>query len=137
MIAINNSSGGRIKKEFFSTVAKKILSGENKRTKTLSLAFVKKEEIKKINRKFRKKNKPTDVLSFELSAEGGYLGEIVICPEVVRKNAERYGIPVKKEMVKVFIHGILHLLGHDHEKSEKQAKAMEEKENFYLQKLIK
>jgi len=133
MIEINNLSKISIDKKFFSTVAKKVLSGENRGTETLSLAFVGKEEIKSLNKKFRKKNKETDVLSFALS-EKNYLGEIIICPEVVKENAKENGIPAERELLKVFIHGILHLCGYDHEKSEKEAKLMEAREEFYLNK---
>ena len=131
MLEINNLTNFVLDKRSFSTVAKKVLKGENRETETLSLAFVKKEEIKKLNKKFRKKNKATDVLSFELN-EGNNLGEIIICPEVVKENAKKYGVTAKKEMMKVFIHGILHLLGYDHEKSKKQAEIMELKQEKYL-----
>lgn len=123
MIEINNLSKFSINKQAFSTVAKKVLKGENRERETLSLAFVSREEIRKLNKKFRKKDKATDVLSFELR-EPGVLGEVVICPEVVKEKGE--------DIKKVFIHGILHLLGYDHEKSKKQAKLMEDKENKYL-----
>jgi len=135
MIEINNLAEkeyplGRVDKKLFSTVAKIILKGENRRTQTLSLAFVNKEEIKKLNKKFRNKNKATDVLSFELNTpkDGqNYLGEIIICPEVVKEKGE--------EIIKVFVHGILHLCGYDHEKSKKEEKIMEEKEKYYFLKL--
>jgi probable rRNA maturation factor len=141
MIEINNLTNFPVDKKSFSQVAKKVLKGENRETKNISLAFVGKEEIKKLNKKFRKKNKATDVLSF--SAQGGpasgwnieeenYLGEIIICPEVVKENAKKYGISAKEETMKVFVHGILHLLGYDHEKTEKKAEEMEDKEKFYL-----
>lgn len=142
MIEINNLTKFAVDKKSFSQVAKKVLSGENKETETLSLAFVGKEEIAKLNKKFRKKNKPTDVLSFEMgqpfdSAQGKnkFLGEIIICPEVVKENAKKDGTTANFEMMKVFIHGILHLLGYDHEKSEKQAEVMENKQNIYLSKV--
>ncbi|OGZ64005.1 MAG: rRNA maturation RNase YbeY [Candidatus Staskawiczbacteria bacterium RIFCSPHIGHO2_01_FULL_36_16] len=146
MIEINNLTNFRLDKELFTGIAKKVLKGENRETETLSLAFVSKEEIKKLNKKFRKKNKPTDVLSFGLNQEN-FLGEIVICPEIVKENSLKYGIDFKKEMMRVFAHGILHLLGHDHpdevedprqrrdEKSKKQADMMEEKEISYLSKI--
>ncbi len=174
MIEVNNLSNISVDKKIFSTVAKKVLSGENRKTKTLSLAFVNKEEIKNLNRKFRKKNKATDVLSF--SAQGGpawggeceknYLGEIIICPEVVKENVpiarisrrsrglagksdqsrildprqvgvgtKKYKSDFEKEVLKVFIHGILHLCGYDHEKSKKEAEKMERREKFYLNKI--
>ena len=134
MIEINNLTKFAVDKKSFAQVAKKVLSGENKKTETLSLAFVGKEEIAKLNKKFRKKNKPTDVLSFDLKREG-YLGEIIICPEVVKENAKKDGTTMKKEMMKVFIHGILHLLGYDHEKTEKEALIMESKQEKYLSKV--
>jgi len=139
MIEINNLTNFSVDKKLFSTVAKKVLKGENRVTETISLAFVGKEEIKKLNRKFRKKNKATDVLAFgEIFnfqfpiSKTNYLGEIVICPEVVKENVERYGVPEKKEILKVFIHGILHLCGYDHEKSKAEEKIMGEKETKYL-----
>jgi len=126
-IEINNLTNFIVDKKTFSTVAKKVLLGENRRTETLSLAFVGKEEIQKLNKKFRKKNKPTDVLSFNLE-QPGYLGEIIICPDVVKENAKKFGVTAKSETLKVFVHGILHLCGYDHEKSEKEAEEMEAKQ---------
>ena len=138
-IEINNLTGSPVinrvvDKKIFSTVAKIVLKGENRETETLSLAFVKKEEIKKLNKQFRRKNKATDVLSFELK-EKDIFGEIVICPEIVKENAEKYGISFKQELLKVFIHGILHLCGYDHEKSKKEEEIMEKKQNLYLSKI--
>src|SRR3989344_482231 len=133
MIEINNLTNFVVDKKVFSQVAKKVLKGENRGIQTLSLAFVGKEEIKKLNKKYRGKNKPTDVLAF-LFNEEKYLGEIVICPEVVKENVKKYKVSVKSEMLKVFIHGILHLCGYEHEKNEKEAERMEAKEKFYLLK---
>ena len=127
MIEINNLTNFSVDKKIFSTVAKKVLLGENRGTEKLSLAFIDKEEIKKLNKKYRRKNKPTDVLAFGENSKfqipnpkPNYLGEIVICPEVVKENSKKYGISIKKEMMKVFVHGILHLCGYDHEKNKKQ-----------------
>jgi probable rRNA maturation factor len=121
---INNLTKFKINEKKFSTVAKKVLSGENRVTEDVSLAVVSKEEIKKLNKKFRGKNEPTDVLSFELN-DKNILGEIVICPEMVQDQ----------DLLKVFVHGVLHLCGYDHEKSNAEAKIMEEKEKLYLPKL--
>ena len=138
MIEINNLTNFAVDKQSFLQVAKKVLLGENRGTQTLSLAFVSKEEIKKLNKKFRKKNKATDVLAFgeisnfQFPISKKNLGEIVICPEVVKENAKKYKTAVRQEMMKVFIHGILHLLGYEHEKSKKEAEMMAEKEKKYL-----
>ena len=134
MIELNNLTKVSVDRKSFSQVAKKVLLGENRGTETLSLAFVNKEEIKKLNKKFRNKNKPTDVLSFDLGNDE-YLGEIVICPEVVAENAKKYGVTKKKETMKVFVHGILHLCGYDHETSKKDAEEMEKLQEKYLSKI--
>lgn len=134
MIEVNNLTEYRVDKNILSTVAKKVLLGENRGTETISVALVGKEEIKKINKKFRQKNKPTDVLSFEIK-QNNILGEIIICPDVVKENAKKYKVPVKSEMLKMLVHGILHLCGYDHERSEEEEKIMEEKQEKYLNKI--
>lgn len=140
-IEINNLTNFTVDKKTFSTVAKKVLLGENRETETLSLAFVGKEEMQKLNKKFRKKNKPTDVLSFDLTTHyslptiNSELGEIIICPDVVKENAKKYEVTAKSEMLKVFVHGILHLCGYDHEKSDREAEEMEARQEKYLSKV--
>ena len=118
MIEINNLTKYPVDKKSFTQVAKKILLSENRETETLSLAFVDKAEMQKLNKKFRNIDKPTDVLAF------GEINEVVICPEVVKEKGEKN--------IEVFIHGVLHLLGYDHEGSEKEAKIMQDKEKFYF-----
>jgi probable rRNA maturation factor len=133
MLEINNLTKLRVDSKSFAQVAKKVLIGENKEIENISLVLVSREEIQKLNKKFRGKDKPTDVLSFDLTAnyklpiENLYLGEIVICPEIVKEK--------KEEIMRVFIHGILHLCGYDHEKSNKKAEEMEAKEEKYFNEI--
>ena len=134
MILIQNLTKFRIHKKSFTQVAKKVLFWENKEKETVSFVFVGKSEIRNLNKKFRKKDTPTDVLSFNLN-EKDHFGEIVICPEVVKENAKKYGVSFKYELFKMSVHGILHLLGYDHERSEKDEVTMEEKQNKYLNNL--
>ncbi len=104
--------------------------------------------MKTLNRSFRGKDKPTDVLSFpfheaeELKRLSGpepgapfILGEIVICPEVAADNAALYGATLQEEMSRLLVHGFLHLLGYDHEKSESEARRMRRKERQLLNAL--
>ena len=123
MIEINNLTNFAVDKKFLTGVAKIVLKGENRERENISIAFVSSDEIKKLNQKYRKKNKPTDVLSFKLD-EKDCLGEIVICPEVVKKEEEK--------IERMLIHGILHILGYEHEKSKKEAEMMRVKEEHYL-----
>jgi len=132
MIEINNLSSQykKIDKVFLKKIAEKVLKGEDQKGKIeLSVAIVDPEEIQRLNKQYRKKNKPTDVLSF--GKIGEEISEIVICPEEVEKNGEDF----KKELARVLIHGILHLLGHDHEKKKADAEKMFSKQDEYLSKI--
>ncbi len=132
MIEINNLTANQVSVDFVKKICKRVLKGEKKNKTDLSIVFLNKDRIKKLNREYRKKNCPTDVLSFLYN---GKEGEIVICPEEVRQNAKRYGTTFKKEVARVLIHGLLHLFGYDHEKTRKEAQIMEKKEKYYLEKI--
>ena len=136
MIEINNLSDFTVDKRFFLGVAKKVLKGENKELENLSIAFVSPKEIQKINKDYRKKDKPTDVLSFEKgnTFKEDFL-EVLICPEIVKEKTLVSEKGLERELVKVLVHGVLHSLGYDHEKSVTEEKIMEEKENYYLSKI--
>jgi len=128
MIEINNLTTTPIEEEILKKVAEKILEGENKRNTDLSIALVGPGRIRKLNKKYRGKNRVTDVLSFP---DNG-LGEIVICLREVKKNAKKFGSSFKKELSTCLIHGILHLVGYDHEKSVEEVKKMRDREEYYL-----
>jgi probable rRNA maturation factor len=84
----------------------------------LSVAFISAEEMRSLNSRYLKRNYATDVLSFSYGSvkmEGiPFLGEIVIAPEIAADQARRFRISPDKELRKLLVHGILHLLGYDH-----------------------
>ena len=135
MVEINRLTPEKIDEKFFKKTAEAVLKGENKKGE-LSVVFVCQRRIQGLNKKYRKKDKPTDVLSFKYNEDKNTLGEIVICPEIVKKNAKKFDLDYNKELTKVLIHGILHILGYDHENLEKEAREMEKVENKYLKKLF-
>ena len=135
-IEINNLTNFSINKKFYTGVAKKVLTGENRGREHLSIAFVSPAEIHAINKKYRKKDKPTDVLSFEkVSDFANEVSEVIICPQVVREKAKDSLLSFKKELANTLIHGILHALGYDHERSEKDELVMAKKQQYYLSKV--
>ena len=73
--------------------------------------------IQTLNRKFRGKQKPTDVLSFPAVAEvaNRFAGDIVISADMAKANARSLGLPLAEEIKVLMLHGLLHLGGHDHE----------------------
>lgn len=91
----------------------------------LNLVFVNSPEMKRLNRTFRSKNKPTDVLSFssseKLSHKQAELGEIVLCTHYIKQMEQG---PVRERTAYAILHGILHLLGFEHEKDLRSAKKM-------------
>lgn len=89
----------------------------------LTIAFVTDQQMKMINKKFRKKNKVTDILSFS-STLPNHLGELILSPNLVKKQARDVKLPFRMELGYLLLHGILHLLGYDHEKKDSDAKKM-------------
>ena len=94
-----------------------------KKPKHLVIVFVDQKQIKKLNNQFRGKNKATDILSFAPTEPGG-LGELVLCSPIIKIQAKKHGLKLKEELAYLVLHGILHLLGFDHETSKKQADLM-------------
>jgi probable rRNA maturation factor len=108
--------------------ARKILGLIDERDAELSLALVANGEIAKLNRKYRHKRKPTDVLSFPAddTSAGPHrlLGDVVISVDRAEEQAKAGGWTLEEEIDRLLIHGILHLLGYDHERSKKEARVM-------------
>ena len=102
MIEVNNLTKSKINERFLKKVASGVLSSE-KSDKDLSIAIVGPGEIQRLNKKYRKKDKPTDVLSFDY----GESGEVVLCPQQIKGKIDH-----------VLIHGILHILGYNHREME-------------------
>lgn len=105
---------------------------------SVSIKFLGKEEMQLMNKKFRSADYPTNVLAFpidnRLELETDSLGDIAICHEVVLKEAKEQNKKVSDHMAHIFIHGVLHLLGHDHHQ-EVQAETMENLERKILSKI--
>ncbi len=92
------------------------------------------QNIKKLNKKFRNKNKPTDILSFPLShkiliKKDTYLGDVIISFNYMNKDKEKRSF--KTVVIKTFIHGFLHLLGFDHIKDKDYKKMIIEENKIY------
>ena len=103
---------------------------------TFSLLLSKNKKIKKLNKSFRKKNKPTDILSFPINKKKGisnktYLGDIIISYNFLDKPKSQNIRLFKEKTTKIFIHGFLHLLGFDHYKNKDYAKMLKEEKLIY------
>jgi len=120
----------RLKKKIL-TLAKRIATGESK-TLSASLIFIGDAKMKKLNSRFRGKNKTTDVLSFPIEANGKKVeGEIYISLPQARRQAALFGNKAEEEILRLSAHGFLHLLGYDHHTVEERS-AMFAREEKYL-----
>lgn len=108
----------------------------------VSLVFVDDEYIHRLNREYRGVDRPTDVLSFALqegepmpeAGEETLLGDVVISLETARRQSEEYGHSFEREVAFLVAHGVLHLLGYDHQ-TEEEGREMREKEEAILVRL--
>lgn len=142
----NLTTDSHWQKDFFEKIIQAAI-GEtrlDKKNVELSVSLVGHNRIKNLNWKYRHKNRPTDVLAFPLNTDGLKtqtgdiisLGDIFVCLPKAKSDARLEKIPVAAKLVRLAIHGFLHLLGYDHEKSEIEQKKMELLENKILKKLI-
>lgn len=95
-------------------------------------------ESRRLNRHYRGKDKPTNVLSFPAGVDAPVqprpLGDIVICPAVLRREAREQGKPERAHWAHLVVHGVLHLVGYDHE-HDADARRMERREVAVLRRL--
>ena len=107
----------------------------------LSFVFLTDRKIKALNKRYKNEDRPTDVLSFDLSADrvrrnSPLMGEIIISIDKARKNSKIFATGFEEEFVLYIIHGILHLSGYDDESSKERAR-MESKQREILKVLCK
>ena len=108
----------------------------SKKKISLSLLLSNNKYIKKLNKDFRNKNKPTDILSFPFSKKKRilkktYIGDIIISYNFVDKPKSQKLKLFKEKLIKIFIHGFLHLLGFDHKKNKAYKEMLKEEKIIY------
>src|ERR1700719_3234080 len=103
-------SGTRVKDAALATLA-----AEGVRDAMLSITFVGRAAMSELNRRYLGHFGPTDVISFGLGRQGRrgpVVGDIYICPEIARANAKRQGVSSQEEVLRLVVHGTLHVLGY-------------------------
>ena len=108
----------------------------------LSIVITDDHKITRLNRQYFRRNRPTNVISFPMTADGlpplpnRILGDVVISAETARRQAGKAGGKAEEEALFLLIHGILHLMGYDHEGTKEERKKMEAKEKELFSKLF-
>ncbi|MFH1868594.1 MAG: rRNA maturation RNase YbeY [Candidatus Omnitrophota bacterium] len=152
-IIINAQRGKGLSKKRLERLSADILKMLKAPSNTLvSISFAAKSEIARLNAKYFNKKKATDVIAFEYKKKSlrgkftgfkksygrdffsGYLGDVIICPEVALENSKIYKNTFSNEITLYMIHGILHLLGYDDTRKKPKLK-MQKKQEEVLAKL--
>jgi len=136
---VRRGAGKQFPSRRLKKVALTVLELVERENVELSLALVGNAEMQKLNAKYRRMNHPTDVLSFpmeeKLLQETRLLGDVIISVEQAAEQARERRRTLDEEMTTLLIHGIVHLLGYDHERSAKDARIMRRLEKKILGQL--
>jgi len=115
----------------------KVIAAENFKCGPVNIILCSDRFLREYNQRYLKRDYFTDVIAFDLSGEQNKLsGDIYISLYRVRENAKQYNVPIKEELLRVMIHGILHLTGMADQRDEEK-REMKDKENSYLKNLRK
>ena len=103
-----------VKAEELEIFGRRLAQTVRLKPETFSAVLVSDRRIRELNRRYRQQSVATDVLSFPVE-ENGYLGDVVISVETARRQARRLGHGLLRELELLLLHGVLHLMGYDHE----------------------
>ena len=133
-------------KKFVLEYLNKVLSEIKLSNVEFSVSFINEVNMKRMNRKFRDIDDSTDILSFAAEDDDGFgfisagrrkrvLGDILICPEVLKRNAQTFKVSENEELRRLLIHGVLHLSGENHQTND-PSEPMLIKQEKILSKLV-
>jgi probable rRNA maturation factor len=137
LVEVTNDTDAPVDEEAVRRLALEVLGAEGADGE-LCVAFVSEKTIAELNGRYRTLPEPTDVLSFpeadgeddwpkpDEEDDGRYLGDVLVCPAVAADNAREDGVAPGLELARLVIHGVLHLLGYDHEVDQGEMMARQE-----------
>ncbi len=117
-------------------VVKGVLEAE-RRKGLVSVTFLGRDSMRRLNAEHKGHNQPTDVLTFALGgSRGQVIGDVYICPWVARREARARGIPLREELIRLVVHGTLHAVGREHpEGPDRTRSAMWRRQERYVEAL--
>lgn len=121
-VIVSGATGG-----FPSTAVRRavttVLAGEG-RTAFVAVTFLGLRRMRQLNKTYKRHDRPTDVISFSLpQPDGSLAGDIYLCRAVAAREAHLRGLPVREEVLRLVVHGTLHVLGHDHPEGEARVRS--------------
>jgi probable rRNA maturation factor len=123
-----------------ATIARSVLKAEKQHDAMLSIAFVSNPAIRALNKRHLGRDRVTDVIAFGFRRprkSDPLVGDIYIAPGVARASAKSNGVPVREELVRLVVHGVLHVLGYDHPETARTRSAMWRRQERLVSRLSK
>lgn len=112
-----------------------VLDGE-RRSASVSVTFLGRDAMRRLNARHKSRDTPTDVIAFTLPGpRGERIGDVYICPWVARREAAARGIPARQELIRLLVHGTLHVLGYDHPDAGRESSPMWRRQERYVESL--
>lgn len=118
----------RIKKWIEATIISEGKTGE-----TINIILTSNNKIRYLNRKYLKRDYLTDIIAFNYNRDDVICGDLFLNPDTIKKNAGKYKTKFSEEILRVIIHGVLHLIGYN-DKNNAEKLVMREKENLFLER---
>ncbi|MEJ2237415.1 MAG: rRNA maturation RNase YbeY [Gemmatimonadales bacterium] len=114
-----------------------VLDGEGVGAANVSVTFLSGQSMRAMNRRTFGHDKATDVIAFGLPHPGRIVGDVYVCPSVARRTAHQIGVSEKEELLRLVVHGTLHVLGYDHpEGDERTLSVMWRVQERYVRQMI-
>jgi probable rRNA maturation factor len=133
------SVGGRVLGISPAAVRRAVLTvlRRERRQAVVSVTFLGPTAMRQMNRKHKTHDRPTDVLAFALGLPGGRLaGDVYVCRAVAAAQAKEAGVGLKEELVRLVVHGVLHVLGHDHPDRNREGSPMWRRQERYVRAVL-
>jgi probable rRNA maturation factor len=141
-VSIQRGAGSPIRAAELRRIARRVLDWEGVSPEVeVEVVLADAAKVRDLNRLYRGRDEETDVLSFAASEAGAFqdapgvapsLGEVVMCVSIAESRAKEVGRPVAAELAHLLTHGLLHILGYDHEATEEEALRMQAREDELL-----
>ena len=117
-------------------VVRGVLAGERSDA-DLSITFLGPATMRRLNRQYKGRDEPTDVIAFTLDTpDRRTVGDVYLCAAVAARQARRHGVSCRQELIRLVVHGVLHVLGYDHPESDDRTRsAMWRRQERYVERL--
>ena len=128
----------RLDPETVSAWAEAVLEGESVGPADVSVTFLSEAEMRRLNREALGRDRSTDVIAFRLDHPGTLAGDVYVCPAVAARACEGRAEALEAELARLVIHGVLHVLGHEHpeDAAEREASTMWRLQEAYVRRVF-